>query len=99
MNGKITSREKLPAKFCCWVNIPDEEPQAIVKVCSIRLDDKSSVITQQWSYPMVNLAFEGMFSFHCIHQSDYIRPIFVIEKDDNDTVIVIDPYTSWSANF
>ena len=99
LNGNITSREEVPAKFCCWINIPDEGPQAIMKVCSKRLHDKSSAITQQWSYPMLNLAFEGLFWFHCIKRSDYIRATYVIEKDNNEDVIVIDPYLTWYQNF
>ena len=98
-NGNIVSTQVLPAKFWCWIERPDSHVEAIVQICSRRIENQESVLTRPWSFPLIN-GLVGMNSiFHCIDRKDYVKEAFILEGQTGRQVLEIISYNEWCQEF
>ena len=67
-------------------------------LCSDRVREKQSVITDSYKFPLKNWNYKGRKYFD-FPLSDYVKEYFVVHKKALDEVIVVKPYEEWYRLF
>lgn len=86
----------LPAKFYCWIQRPQGEPEAIVKIASEPIIAESSNTTNAWEFPLDNPQFEGT-TFHRIKKDQYIRECLVVQGNKNESILEVKSKSQWAT--